>query len=75
MALCLPASGLAKPALVESLLTPTEAGTRLRIERRGWDDGQPEPRRGFDQGWHDKLTVDFPGRLAAASPPISGGPS
>ena len=36
-------------------LTPTATGTRVRLEHRGWHDGNTETRDQFDGGWPGKL--------------------
>jgi uncharacterized protein YndB with AHSA1/START domain len=40
-------------------LTPTESGTRLRLEHGGWADERRADRNGFEQQWRDKLTKDL----------------
>jgi uncharacterized protein YndB with AHSA1/START domain len=41
-------------------LTPVDAGTRLRLEHRGWAPRDEAERDGFDAGWADKLRKDLP---------------
>jgi uncharacterized protein YndB with AHSA1/START domain len=36
-------------------LTPTEGGTHVRLEHRGWNDGNRADRDQFDGGWPAKL--------------------
>ena len=38
-------------------LTPSEAGTHLRMEHRGWDAPHAGDQRQFDGGWTAKLTI------------------
>jgi uncharacterized protein YndB with AHSA1/START domain len=57
--------------LVTMQLTPTEGGTRLRVEHRGWADSNTADRDQFDHGWTEKLTTRLAEVLArlAATPP------
>jgi uncharacterized protein YndB with AHSA1/START domain len=56
-------SGVFGDTVVEYQLTPTDGGTRLRVEHRGWGDRNVNERDGFDGGWHEKLTKDLPAVL------------
>jgi uncharacterized protein YndB with AHSA1/START domain len=47
-------------------LTPTEDGTHVRLEHRGWNDGNTADRDQFDGGWPHKLGVGLRAALAGA---------
>jgi uncharacterized protein YndB with AHSA1/START domain len=49
-------------------LTPTEEGTHVRVEHRGWNDGNAAARDQFDGGWPEKLGVGLRNVLSAAAP-------
>jgi uncharacterized protein YndB with AHSA1/START domain len=56
-------SGVFGETVVEFTLTPVGAGTRLRLEHRGWSGPHQVERDGFDAGWRDKLAKDLPAAL------------
>jgi uncharacterized protein YndB with AHSA1/START domain len=53
--------------LVTMRLTPTDGGTRLRVEHRGWADTNAADRDEFDHGWTAKLTTRLTEVLAGAA--------
>jgi predicted dithiol-disulfide oxidoreductase (DUF899 family)/uncharacterized protein YndB with AHSA1/START domain len=53
-------SGYIGDTVVELRLTPVGAGTRLRVEHRGWDERHVPDRGRFDPGWLRRLIVDLP---------------
>jgi uncharacterized protein YndB with AHSA1/START domain len=44
-------------SIVTFTLTPTPAGTRLRVEHRGWTDENTADRQQFASGWPAKATA------------------
>lgn len=48
-------------------LTPTPGGTHVRLEHRGWRDGNTEIRDQFDGGWTTKLGTGLRGVLSDAA--------
>jgi uncharacterized protein YndB with AHSA1/START domain len=53
--------------LVTMQLTPTDGGTRLRVEHRGWEDTNAVDRDHFDHGWTEKLTTRLTEVLAGTT--------
>jgi uncharacterized protein YndB with AHSA1/START domain len=53
--------------IVTMQLTPTDGGTRLRIEHRGWTDTNAVDRDRFDGGWSEKMTIRLTLVLAKAA--------
>jgi uncharacterized protein YndB with AHSA1/START domain len=47
-------------------LSPTAAGTRVRLEHRGWRPGDSADRDAFDSGWARMLGTDLVRDLGAA---------
>jgi uncharacterized protein YndB with AHSA1/START domain len=52
--------------LVTFELAPAGAGTRLRVEHRGWGEGNATERDQFDGGWTANLATGLAAVLAAA---------
>lgn len=58
-------------SIVTYVLTPTSAGTHLRLEHREWPAGSESARDQFDSGWPAKL-VALSTHLATRSASVSG---
>ncbi len=57
-------SGALGDTVVEFELTPSAAGTHLRLEHSGWDEEHLDWRHQFDNGWRTKFDEQLAALLA-----------